>query len=209
MTNNTLVWRVLAAAMTLAAPSIAAAQDSSPTAAGQGGPMVVEQVSGHYAMAAEVKASKFDGKTGVFAGGHGGVLIGGSLLVGGGLYTLANGSRGRGMTYGGGVVGWQWWNGGLLGGNIRGLVGVGQGTTTENLTFTNRAGRTFREARSLSSDFFVAEPQADLVVRLTKHLHLDIGAGYRLTSAPRGDGKSDRFRGASGSLALRIGSAVN
>jgi hypothetical protein len=204
---SSLVWRVMAAAITLAAPSIAAAQDSSPSAAGQGGPMAVEQVSGHYAIAPEVKASKFDGKTGVFAGGHGGVLIGNSLLVGGGLYTLTNGSRGRGMTYGGGVVGWQWWNGGFIGGNIRGLVGVGQGTTTENLTFTDREGRTFREGRFLSSDFFVAEPQADLVVRLTKHLHLDFGAGYRLTSAPRGE--SDRFRGASGSLALRIGSAVN
>jgi hypothetical protein len=207
MTYNSLVWRVMAAAITLAAPSVAAAQDPSPSAGGQGGPMVVEQVSGHYAIAAEVKASKFDGKTGVFAGGHGGMLIGNSLLVGGGLYTLTNGSRGRGMTYGGGVIGWQWWNGGLVGGSIRGLVGVGQATTTENLTFTDREGRTFREARFPSSDFFVAEPQADLVVRLTKHLHLDVGAGYRLTSAPRGE--SDRFRGASGSLALRIGSAVN
>src|ERR1700730_16756714 len=98
MTYHSLVWRVIAATITLAVGSTAAAQDSSTPAAGQGGPMGVEQVAGHYAIAPEVKASKFDGKTGVFAGGHGGILIGSGLLVGGGLYTLTNGSRGRGMT---------------------------------------------------------------------------------------------------------------
>ena len=205
VTYNSLVLRVVAAAITLAAPSIAAAQDSSPATASQGGPMVVEQVTQHYAIAPEVKASKFDGTTGLFVGGHGGMLIGNNFLVGAGMYTLANGERGRGMTYGGGVVGWQWWNGGLLGGTVRALVGAGSGTATQTLTFTDRAGRSLREARFLSNDFFVAEPQADLLVRLTKHLHLGVGVGYRLTSASRG--QSDRFNGASGSLALRIGAA--
>jgi hypothetical protein len=207
VTDNSFVLRVMAMAITLAVPAMAAAQDSSPATASQGGPMIVEQVTSHYAIAPEVKASKFDGTTGVFIGGHGGMLLGNTFLVGAGIYTLANGERGRGMTYGGGVVGWQWWDGGLFKGDVRALVGAGSGTATQALTFTDRAGRTFRESRFLSSDFFVTEPQADLLVRLTKHLHLAVGAGYRLTNISRGE--SDRFNGASGSLALRIGSAGN
>jgi hypothetical protein len=207
------VLRVVATAITLAAPSIAVAQDSSPAAASQGGPMVVEQVAQRYVISPEMKASKFDGTTGLLVGGHGGLLVGNNFLVGAGIYTLANGERGRGMTYGGGVVGWQWWKGGLLSGDIRALVGVGQGTTAQTLIFPDRMGQRFPEGRFVSSaeerfvstDFFVAEPQADLLVRLTKHLHLALGAGYRLTSAGRGE--NDRFSGASGSLALRIGPA--
>ena len=167
--------------------------------------MAVEQVTQRYAIAPEVKASKFDGTTGLLVGGHGGMLIGKSFLVGAGLYTLANGERGRGLTYGGGIVGWQWWNGGLLGGTVRALVGAGSGSTAQTLTFTDRAGRSFREARFLQSDFFVAEPQADLLVRLTSHLHLGVGAGYRLTSGGRG--QTGGFSGASGSLTLRVGPA--
>jgi hypothetical protein len=165
----------------------------------------VEQVVQHYAIAPELKVSNVDGTTGVFAGGHGGVLIGNGFLIGAGLYTLTNGSDGRGMTYGGGMAGWQWWNGGMFSGNVRGLVGAGSGTVTQDVTLIDRAGRRFERTRLLSSGFFVAEPQADLLVRLTKHLHLDVGAGYRFSNA--GHGNNDRFSGASGSLALRIGSA--
>jgi hypothetical protein len=199
------VLRVMAAAMVLAAPSIAKAQDASQAQSNQGGPMTVELVTERYAIAPEVKVSNVDGATKALVGGHGGVLIGTRFLVGGGLYTMANGSRGQGLTYGGGVVGWQWWNGTMLAGNIRGLVGVGQGKGAQQLTLTDRLGRSFDQTRYQSTDFFVAEPQADLLIRLTRHLHLDVGAGYRLTNADRG--LSDRFNGATGSLALRIGPA--
>jgi hypothetical protein len=199
------MFRVVAAAIALAAPSSAMAQDA-PAQVNQGGPMTVEVVMQRYVVAPEirvVKVSSLDRTTGVLVGGHGGLLLGSRLLVGGGLYTLANGSRGEGLTYGGGVVGWQWWNGHMFSSTIRGLVGMGQGTTSQSLTLTDREGRSFTEGRRLSSDFFVAEPQADLLVRLTRHLQLDVGAGYRATSAEHG--VNDRFSGATGSLALRIG----
>jgi hypothetical protein len=197
----------VAAAIALAAPSIAMAQDAS-TQANQGGPMTVEVVTEHYVVAPEikvVKVSSLGNTTSVLVGGYGGLLLGSRWLVGGGIYTLANGSRGQGLTYGGGVVGWQWWNGHTFSSSIRGLVGAGQGTSIQNLTVNDRDGRTFTEAGRFSSNFFVAEPQADLLVRLTKHLHLDIGAGYRATTAERG--LTNKFSGATGSLALRIGPA--
>jgi hypothetical protein len=205
VTYQSLVRRVLAAAVLLTAPSLARAQDASQTPSNQGGPMTVELVTERYAIAPEVKFSNVDGTAKALVGGHGGILIGSRLLVGGGLYTMANGSRGQGLTYGGGVVGWQWWNGTILAGNIRGLVGLGQGTTSQQLTLTDRLGRSVNQTRFQSANFFVGEPQADLLIRLTKHLHLDVGAGYRLTHADRG--LSDRFNGATGSLALRIGPA--
>lgn len=110
------------------------------------------------------------------------------------------------MTHGGVVVGWQPWSNRTLGLGLRGLVGLGSGTPTELIALADRNRRNpVREIRNASSGFVVAEPQADLLVRLTKHLHLDIGGGYRLVNASRV--ASNRFSGVSGSIALRIGSA--
>jgi hypothetical protein len=188
-----------------AAPAIVTAQ----APANQGGPMVIEQEHLRFAVAPEFKVSKFDGSTGQFAGAYGGWLVGDSLLVGGGFYSLTNGSRGHGLSYGGVVVGWQPWSDGLLGLNVRGLVGLGQGTVADTVSFATRArgGSVVESTENVarSSDLFVAEPQADLLIRLTKHLHLDLGGGYRLVGASHIS--DERFRGASGSIALRIGSA--
>jgi hypothetical protein len=170
--------------------------------------MVIEQVHQRFAIAPEFKVSKFDGATAQFAGAHGGLFLTDSILIGGGIYTLTNGSRSRGMTYGGAVVSWQPWGGGLFGLNLRGLMGVGQGTTTSTITIADfdRDGRdVFHATRRESRDFMVAEPQADVAVRLTRHLHLDIGGGYRFIGKPQINGTS--FSGASGSIALQIGSA--
>jgi hypothetical protein len=205
VTSNFFVSRIVVAALALGLPAIASAQGTSPAPASQGGPMVVEQVTQRYAFLPEVKVAAFDDSTVTLIGGRGGVLVGSRLLVGAGLYTLVNGDRGRGLTYGGGMVDWQWWNGRLFSGTVGGLVGAGSGTAAQTFSVTDRAGRSFRQTRFLSSNLFVAEPRADVLVRLTKHLHLDVGAGYRLTSAARGQG--DTFRGTSGSVALRIGSA--
>jgi len=198
---------VVVTAIALAAPSLARAQDVSQAAANQGGPMKVELVTEHYAIAPEVKITDVDGTTGALIGGHGGVLVGKRLLVGAGLYTLANGSGGRGMTYGGGVVTWQWFDSHTFSGSVRGLVGLGSGTATQTLALTDRQGRSFTQTRLFSSDFFVAEPQADLLIRLTRHLRLAVGAGYRLTNADLRLNDRRVFDGASGSLALRIGPA--
>ena len=201
------------------APMSVTAQTTTSSASNPGGPMVIEQEHLRLAIAPEYKVSKFDGSSAQLAGAYGGWFIGNSVLVGGGLYTLTNGSRGRGLTYGGAVVGWQPWSGKWLGVNLRGLVGPGRATVSDTITFADRdAHDLFRNARVLastvspttvtvarSSDVFVAESQADLLFRLTTHLHLDIGGGYRLVSGSRIS--DDRVRGATGGISLRIGSA--
>jgi hypothetical protein len=220
--------RIMAASLALAsAPAIAVAQGTAGTPANQGGPMVIEQGHLRLAVAPEFRVSKFDGTTAQLAGAYGGWLAGDSLLVGGGIYSLTNGSRARGLTYGGAVIGWQPWRDRLLGLSVRGLVGLGQATTADTVSFADSDGRELvRDTRMLlpsvpgstvpgstvkvprSTGLFVAEPQLDVLLRLTKHMHLDVGSGYRLVSASHISGISDdRFRGASGSIALRIGSA--
>jgi hypothetical protein len=173
--------------------------------------MIIEQVEQHFALAPEYKVSKFGDTTAQLVGAHAGVFVTKSILIGGGLYTMVNGGDGRGLTYGGVVVGWEPWSVGKFGVDVRGLVGIGRGTTTETVTLTTpvRDRRdvvqgTRQGTRWLTSDLVVAEPQIDLLFGLTKHFQLSIGGGYRFTSAERID--NGRFAGASGSVALRIGS---
>lgn len=209
MTHHSSLLRIIAMAVALGAgPTIAAAQSSPQTPVNQGGPMAIEEVQRRFAIAPEFKVSRFDGASAQFAGAHGGLIVGNGFLIGGGVYTLTNGSRSRGMTYGGAMVGWQLWSDQPVGLSLRGLFGPGRGTSTQTVVLTGRDRRTVvSETRAFSSDFFVAEPQADLLVRFTKHLHLDIGGGYRLTSGSHVNLNGDHFSGASGSIALRIGSA--
>jgi hypothetical protein len=207
-----IVWTSTIAAIIglAAAPTVASAQTTPPSTVNQGGPMAIEAVEGNYAIAPEFKVSKFDGTTAQLVGAHAGVFVTKSILIGGGLYTMTNGSDHRGLTYGGAVIGWQPWSSSRVGLNFRGLVGIGRGTTTETVTLTTRDRRgviegTREATRWTANDLFVAEPQIDLLFGLTKRLHLDVGGGYRFASAERVD--SNRFSGASGSIALRIGSA--
>src|SRR4051812_38437686 len=106
-------------AVALAAPAIAAGQNSSPTDVNQGGPMMIEQIEQHFALAPEYKVSKFGDTTAQLIGAHAGVFATKSLLIGGGLYTMTNGEDGRGLTYGGVVVGWEPWTVGKIGVDVR------------------------------------------------------------------------------------------
>lgn len=210
MTHKKAFLQLMMAAVALAAPTMAAAQTPPPTDANQGGPMIIEQVEQHFALAPEYKVSKFGGSTAQLVGAHAGVFVTKGILIGGGLYTMTNGDRGRGLTYGGVVVGWEPWSGGRVGVDLRGLVGIGRGTTTETVTLTTRDRRgliqsTREGTQWLTSDLVVAEPQVDLLFGLTKRLRLSVGGGYRFASAERID--NNVFSGASGSVALRIGSA--
>jgi hypothetical protein len=211
-----IAWTRFAAAIAALAalatsPALATAQTAPSTPANQGGPMTVEAIDQHFAIAPEYKVSKLGSSTAQLVGAHGGVYVTKSFLVGGGIYTMTNGDEGRrGLTYGGAVVGWQPWSTGTFGVNFRGLVGMGRGTTSETVTLMTRDRRgvmlaTREGMRWFTTDLLVAEPQIDLSVGLTKHLHLEIGGGYRFATADGID--KDRFSGASGSVALRIGSA--
>jgi hypothetical protein len=155
----------------------------------------------------ELKLTELDGRTGTLAGASGGWMIDNKLLIGGGGYWLTN-LGDRRLGYGGLVVEWLEGTDRRLGFAVRGLVGGGRATLSENITFAHgrfdriTAPPTTIQVR-VARDVFVAEPQADLLVNLARRIRLDWSVGYRVVGA---DGDFDRrLRGVTGSVGLQIG----
>lgn len=189
---------------------VAAAQTAQP-GAGQG-PLVLERVESGFMIAPDVKATDIDGEFGALAGAYGGWVIEKTLLVGAGGYWLANGSDDLEMAYGGLVVEWLARTDRSIGFGARGLIGGGQATLSDTRTIAARfGGRNGRNPASEARDirfrfeetFLVFEPQLNVLLNLTKHIRVNVGAGYRVTGYTRGAG--DRLNGPSGSIAVQFG----
>jgi hypothetical protein len=184
------------------------------------GPMIVERVHSGFLVAPDAKVTRVDGKTSEFAGAYAGWLNDDRFFIGGGAYVLANGSHDREMAYGGLVVQWMGGRDQTIGWSLKGLFGGGEATLTDSfaelvavsplpaagsktpITFSSQlVPFRFRQ------DFLVAEPEAHLLVRLGRNVHLTVGAGYRAIGIDRrdGGGDADRLRGATGSIGVQIG----
>jgi hypothetical protein len=212
-----LLRAIVAALLVLTfAPRVANAQTQGPQTQG---PMIVERVHSGFLVAPDFKITEVDGKTGGLAGGYGGWLTDNRLFIGGAGYWLANTSRDRRMAYGGLVLQWLSRADRPIGWSVKGLVGGGQATlatSVDRLVPLDLRGFPFGrlDDRALrptltsirvrtQQGFFVAEPEADLLIRVTRHMRLTVGAGYRAVAAERG--ADDRLRGAVGTLGLQIG----
>ena len=212
--------KALLVVVTLLFATVASGQ--TPTPATQG-PMVVERVHSGFLAAPDVKVTEVDGTTSALAGGYAGWLSDETFFVGGGGYWLANPDSDRKMAYGGLVLQLLARSDRRIGFGIKGLIGGGSATlatTIEpafgfrdlpNLPDLRRLGldldRALRAPTAtrirLSEGFFIAEPELDVIVRLSRQLRLTGGLGYRLIEA---DGRDDRrLRGATGSIGLQIG----
>src|SRR5207247_7937205 len=214
------VKRILASLVVVAIPVCAAAQDQEKTSdantasTGQAqGPMTIERVHNGWAVAPDFKVTRIDGATGRLAGAYGGWVFDNTLLVGGGGYWMTNGAHDRDLSYGGAVVEWLQRADRAIGYSVRGLAGFGTSRLAGTIDGYAQPLRRFdRDGRTLASatrqavfrdHFFVFEPQANALVRLTRLLRLDAGVGYRLIDG--GDRVDRRLRGISGSVALQIG----
>lgn len=201
-------------------PFVAAAQGDAPSSVPSNqGPMIVERVKSGFLVAPDFKVTEVDHHTSGLAGAYAGWLWDQTFFVGGG-YWLANGSRDREMAYGGLVVGWFAGAKRRVGFGAKGLIGGGRATLVESIDGV--FGRDARDVRRLEvsspvtsllipprinlrirDDFFVAEPEATVIVGLSQHVRVTAGAGYRLIGGVRGI--RDRLEGATGSVALQIG----
>ncbi len=56
---------------------------------------------------------------------------------------------------------------------------------------------------AVDETFLVAEPEVNVLLKVSRRVRLDCGAGYRVVGGRRG--VEDRLRGATGSLALQVG----
>jgi hypothetical protein len=182
--------------------------------------MIVERVHGGFLVAPDFKITEVDGKTSELAGGYGGWLTDEKIFIGGGGYWLANQSSDREMAYGGLIVQW-------LAANERAIrlqrqrprrrrprhaverppghseaIRRRPQVSRKNQDDLNRSRLTDIRIR-FREDFFVAEPEVGVLVRLTRRMRLTGGAGYRFTA---GEGRNDnRLHGAAGSVGLQIG----
>jgi hypothetical protein len=222
---------IFAFTMACLVPITAAAQTPGGTAAPQTqGPMIVERVHSGFVVAPDFKITEVDRETSGLAGGYAGWVTDDTFFIGGGGYWLANQVSDRKMAYGGLVLQWLALNDRRVGFSAKGLVGGGRATLGATIPrfsvvpgTTNAPGRgptgfdmdmdRFGQSGSIANtrvrygrNFFVVEPEADVVFTLTRRLHLTAGAGYRFTGIDgRRGGDNDRLRGAVGSVALQIG----
>ncbi len=182
--------------------------------------MVVERVYSGLTIAPDFKLTRVDGSDARMAGAYGGWMIDNTLLLGAGGYWTVDESRDRDMRYGGAVVEWLQFANRPVGFSVRGLVGGGTTTLTEDIAVIQLRDRDMMMGSRYGSvifppplnvsprfrfreHFFVAEPQASVLVNFNRRIRLNVGAGYRLIGTREGFGK--RLRGATGSIGLEIG----
>ena len=191
-----------------------AQQSGAPAPPSSQDQLTIERVKNGFVVAPDFKVTTIDDRFSKLVGAYAGWVSDDTLLVGGGGYWLVNQSRDLKMAYGGLVVEWRVGASRRVAFSGRGLVGLGDATLSSSISAMRDARFSPREPeRSITApvsvirfndQFFVAEPQANVLVRVTKWLRLNGGVGYRLIGS--GDGLGDRLRGATGSLAFQFGS---
>jgi hypothetical protein len=205
-----------------AGATAAVVASTDPEQAG-GGPMTVERVHSGLLFAPDFKVTRFDGRTSELVGGYGGWLTDKTFFIGAGGYWLANNARDRRLGYGGVVLQWMGRSDAAIGYSIKGLIGGGESTLGQTISETIRVAnlrgidgrqrpsptaptfttQTITSTIRFHQAFFIAEPEADAVIRITKSLRLSLGAGYRLIAADRG--ADSRLRGPVGTIGLQLG----
>jgi hypothetical protein len=193
-------------------PAASAAADDAqrrPADPQPGGPMTVVPVRNAFVVAPEVKFGTVNHRSATFAGVTGGVLMDNRLFVGAGGYWLANNDPGFEMGYAGAIVGWYLTGGGPIDVNLTGLIGGGWSTLTSVGAVPLGMGRHGHPmypqpgAWYVASDFFIAEPGANVCIRITRSVWINAGVGYRYVSGAYG--LDNEMRGASGSVAVTFG----
>jgi hypothetical protein len=177
--------------------------------------LVLEPIRSGPVIAPDVKVTDVDGSTEVLFGVWGGYLHDETWLFGAAGYWLLDEADGIDMSYGGFVAGWRAPAFGPIRFGVRGLVGGGWATVPVGGGWPAPYDRSaFASARHghwpgtgyrvwYSDGFFVAEPQADVVVRLVPWLSLTGGVSYRWVDGD--DILDDRLSGVAGSIALQFG----
>jgi hypothetical protein len=211
---------VLGQALVIACVASAAAQQPPPPAPAPSA-MVVEEIQSGWLFAPDVRATDLDGKTGALAGGYLGRMTDRSLVIGAGGYVLTNRDDDFMLWYAGPVFEWVVRADRRIGFGVRTLVGFGSGTLP-------RPASDFIDPRALAAssnghrgsrahlglidptatvavrdDFFVAEPQLNVMWNLSAGQRLVFGLGYRATgNAPL---LGDDINGLSGAVSFQIG----
>lgn len=219
----------LAASLALA-PLLAVAQESPVPSPAQPSKLVVQPVENGWLAAPDIKFARIDGHDAAIVGGYGGWVTDRTWLVGGGAYWLTNGHDGTEMAYGGLVLEWLARTDRRIGFGARTLVGGGEGTIPvrfahpygpmppgpgQDIRFGGRHDGggpggppvpvddlPYRAAVPWSETFFIAEPQVNALVNVSRWCRINVGVGYRLIGGA--STIDDRLRGVSGTIAVQV-----
>ena len=175
---------------------------SAQTAPTPGGPMTFEPIHDGPLAAPDVKITEFDHSTDALLGGYAGWLTDNTLFIGGGGYWLLDQSHNHELGYGGFIVQWMKHADAPIGFGVKGLVGGGWATLPETFVVRDRRGQPSTVIGLHSDGFFVAEPQVDALIRVTRHTRLTVGAGYRFTAGSHND---SQISGAVGTIGFQFG----
>ncbi len=167
-----------------------------------------------FVFAPDFKVTDIGHETGAMVGAYGGYVFGGRLLVGAGGYWQANSSHGVRLAYGGPVIEWRIRRTETIGFNVHALVGAGEvyadhyyypayrdvriDVSGPHGTVHVDMGYPYMNGYGHGDVFFVAEPEAQIVVRFGSSARLQGGIGYRATS-------ENGLSGVSGSIGLQFG----
>jgi len=220
MTNKLLL--ALLTVVAAAGPAYAQQPAAPPPAQ----PMQIETIQSGFVIAPDSRFTQIDDRTATFAGAYGGYLAEKTFLVGAGGYWLANEDHDFKMAYGGAVIGWTIRCDHAFAYGARVLVGGGEATlsssyaqllnipdgtvvsTRDVARFGSRHGSVNSGISSstrviVTDDFFITEPQANVLWRLTDWMRIDLGVSYRVIAAS--DFMDSRLRGFGGTVAIRFG----
>lgn len=206
-------WNIVFGSLLLSAAPAFAQQPAAPAA----GPLVVEKIESGWLISPDVRATDLGGEAGALAGGYIGRITDRTLVFGAGGYYLTNRDDDFKMIYGGPVVEWLVRSDRKIGFGVRALVGAGSATLPRlasdfidpRVLARRGPGRgglrlTNPDATiAIRDDFFVAEPQLNLMWNVAGGQRLVFGVGYRVVgNAPL---LGDELNGVSGSIAYQIG----
>ncbi len=182
---------------------------STPRPRGSEGGVHVTTGEDGFMIAPDYRVTDINHHTAQLLGAYGGYVFGGQFLVGAGGYWQVDSTNGLRIAYGGPVLEWRVFPDKAVGLNLHGLIGGGWRYADDSY-FANfgrprfdHRGVPARRYNTLpygfyDDAFFVAEPEAQVVVRMASWIRLQGGVGYRATS-------SDNTNGASGSLSVQFG----
>ena len=179
----------------------------------------VETIRTQFVVAPDFRFAEINDRSAALAGVYAGWVTDPAFFIGGGGYWLTNRDDDFKVAYGGPIIGFIARGDQKLAFGARTLVGFGNATLSDTYTAlvgeqirfgTNARGvrparRGFNDSTRVAfeDNFFIAEPQANALWRITNWMSVDAGIGYRLIAGS--DALDDRLRGLSGSIALQFG----
>ena len=156
------------------------------------GPMKVERVHSGFMFVPDVKVTEIGHDVSTLVGGEAGWLADETMFYGGGLYFLVDGPHNSSMWYGGFVFQFQGNTDHTVGYSVKALLGGGQAdlgsSTVYGPNYLQPANGYYVNPYHYWQPIFVAEPEANLLLRLGRSAHAKIGVGYRFVGSYWGYG---------------------